>query len=174
MCADLWRGRYDTSNRRDNGGVSGASVSTPGDLEKRIIGGQECGPNDREYHVKLIGNDGTSNFLCGGSLISKDWILTAAHCDKKTITAYVGIHPSGGGGGQATEAKHETFIDKQSNKHDIMLLKLQNPVTTVKPVGLPNCKTNPAKFLRFFNKYGAKVQVAGHGPATLGPNGLRG
>ncbi|XP_034437701.1 anionic trypsin-like [Hippoglossus hippoglossus] len=54
----------------------GVTVSTVVDLEKRIIGGQECGPNERLYHVQLKDSAGS----CGGSLISDQWILTAAHC----------------------------------------------------------------------------------------------
>ncbi|KAM4584774.1 uncharacterized protein PAE49_004221 [Odontesthes bonariensis] len=32
----------------------GVTVSTVVDLHKRIIGGAECGPNERLYHVKLM------------------------------------------------------------------------------------------------------------------------
>ncbi|XP_068575327.1 serine protease 1-like isoform X2 [Cebidichthys violaceus] len=56
---------------------AGVTVGRVVDLQKRIIGGRDCTNTERGYHVFLKIN---GEPFCSGSLISKDWILTAAHC----------------------------------------------------------------------------------------------
>ena len=46
-------------------------------LEPRITGGEEAIPHSYPHQVSLQMD--TMGF-CGGSLISDEWILTAAHC----------------------------------------------------------------------------------------------
>ena len=45
----------------------------------RIHGGQNALIENYPYHVKLLQMDLVTQF-CGGSIISKNWILTAGHC----------------------------------------------------------------------------------------------
>uniref|UniRef100_A0A3P9BDD0 Peptidase S1 domain-containing protein n=1 Tax=Maylandia zebra TaxID=106582 RepID=A0A3P9BDD0_9CICH len=65
----------------------GVTANTEVALQKRVIGGDEC---ERQYHVQLraVYPHGPSS-LCGGSLISDRWILTAAHQVQITAEAEI-------------------------------------------------------------------------------------
>ena len=56
------------------------SREVPG--ENKIVGGEQVVPNSIPYQASLkrLRKDGTFKGFCGGVVISKDHILTAAHC----------------------------------------------------------------------------------------------
>ena len=45
----------------------------------RIVGGQETEIHEYPWQVGIEWSHG-SHIFCGGSIISTEWILTAAHC----------------------------------------------------------------------------------------------
>ncbi|XP_050666958.1 trypsin-1-like isoform X2 [Leptidea sinapis] len=122
--------------------------------ENRIVGGFPAGLNQYPWMVRLV-YDG--QFHCGGSLVTKDYVLTAAHCVRKLkrskIRVILGDHDQT----LTTEStaimravtaivRHRSF-DADSYNNDIALLKLRKPVTfskIIKPICLPPSNIEPA------------------------------
>uniref|UniRef100_A0A8C6LFL4 trypsin n=1 Tax=Nothobranchius furzeri TaxID=105023 RepID=A0A8C6LFL4_NOTFU len=64
----------------------GLSVAAAED--DRIVGGYQCPKNSVPYQVSL----NAGYHLCGGSLISSLWVISAAHCYKSSIQVRLGEH----------------------------------------------------------------------------------
>lgn len=118
-------------------------------LEPRIVGGKPTTVTKHPYQVSIYYN-GQHN--CGGSIISKDWILTAAHCVYGLKPALFQIrvkstyHDKGGEviGGIKTLIFHEWY-DDDTYSYDVGLIKLPSPISftsEAKRVTLPSANTN--------------------------------
>jgi len=127
-----------------------------------IINGQQADRNEYPWMVYMLvaGTNGTS--LCGGSLISNKWILTAAHCthgyEASDIQVVLGLYNKENFGNKKrwniVEIINHPFYERVTKPNgdlteinfDYALLKMQEPVDfftnqLIRPICLP---TNPS------------------------------
>ncbi|CAH2248588.1 chymotrypsin-like elastase family member 2A [Pararge aegeria] len=107
-----------------------------------IVSGASTKPGDWPWHAALYTNRGTtSKYICGGTLITKNFVLTAAHCASSSGTSFspevlsvvLGKYNLKGGDRESEERKvHRIIIHEQYEyrklSNDIALLKLRNEV----------------------------------------------
>ncbi|XP_004629177.1 cationic trypsin-3-like [Octodon degus] len=161
----------------------GTAVALPiDDDDDKIIGGYTCPKNSLPYQVSL----NTGSHKCGGSLITDQWVLSAAHCYKRNVRIQVrlGEHDI-----DVVEGD-EQFIDVQKivvhpnytpedttvngvaqfkYNNDIMLLKLKKPASLnsqVSMVSLPkSCPTAGTQCL--VSGWGNTVIIGSKYPSLL-------
>ncbi|RXN37249.1 trypsinogen precursor [Labeo rohita] len=98
----------------------------------------------------------SSSHQCGGSLINKDWIVSAAHCYDSRIEVLLGKHNTA-----EDESSEQSILSELVIRHpqfnystidnDIMLIKLSKPATLneyVKPLDLPKSCAPPDTMCR--------------------------
>ncbi|XP_076583232.1 granzyme B(G,H)-like [Chaetodon auriga] len=131
-----------------------------------IINGKEA-PQKLMLYMASV-QDSKEGHVCGGFLISEDFVVTAAHCDRGNPTSVVlGTHNLKKVDNKTMRyavkrCKHPSF-DKERNGNDIMLLKLSKKARlgkTVQPIQLPKTE------MKMKDK--AKCRVAGWGRTKTG------
>ncbi|XP_067420058.1 suppressor of tumorigenicity 14 protein isoform X2 [Emydura macquarii macquarii] len=123
--------------------------------QSRIVGGlnSEVGewPWQVSLHVKGQGH------ICGASLVSDKWLVSAAHCFQDTSqirysdatlwTAFLGLHDQSNRNSEKVQERSikriisNTLFNDYTYDYDIAVLELQSPVTfttTVRPICLPD------------------------------------
>ncbi|KAK0157843.1 hypothetical protein PV328_011533 [Microctonus aethiopoides] len=125
-------------------------------IEPRVINGQSAKPHEFPHHVAIFVRKFplTPEFLvCGGSIISPEWILTAGNCVQKigsmSVKAgkhYIDINETYQQNRRVIKSiVHEDFTGpnfsrKIISRNNIALLKLQSPLVYtdyIKPIALP-------------------------------------
>ncbi|XP_021119112.1 cationic trypsin-3 [Heterocephalus glaber] len=145
------------------------TVALPIDDDDKIIGGYTCPKNSLPYQVSL--NDGSH--FCGGSLITDQWVVSAAHCYKRQFQVHLGDHNIDiiEGGEQFIDVAKVIIHPEYTSiyNHDIMLVKLKRPATInsqVSTVPLPkSCPSAGTQCL--VSGWGNTVSFGGVYPAVL-------
>jgi len=122
--------------RSDDGGAAST----------RIIGGYTAEEDRYSYAVSLQ----TISHFCGGSLIAKDMVLSAAHCAGGSYDAIIGRHDHNDWDGDRIDVEEEyehPAYTKTTNNYDVMLLKLARTTrANVTPVQLNKVDSTPSAF----------------------------
>ncbi|CAF1570570.1 unnamed protein product [Adineta steineri] len=113
----------------------------------RIVGGETAGANNWGWVVSIeVETTGDRVKLCGGSILSSTWIITAAHCmsgaTASKVTVYAGSNAKHAGQSRvaSTITVHPSY-NSNTKVNDIALIKLSTPLTmstAVKPVCIPS------------------------------------
>merc|ERR1719432_262874 len=127
-----------------------APVTTSSSNDNRIVGGKEVSPKYRLPYQALVYSD---PYACGGTIVNKRYIITAAHCTEHTtnVKVMIGEHDWCDGvtneGGSWISAKrvinHPDYNSANSN-NDIAVLELSEDITftaNIKPACLPTSTT---------------------------------
>ncbi|XP_046550903.1 chymotrypsin-like elastase family member 2A [Haliotis rubra] len=103
----------------------------------RVVGGDPAVVGEWPWQVAL---ESRRRHFCGGSLINRRWVVTAAHCFRKysprRMTVILGQHHKSRKTGHeqyrriSQVIKHSKFDLEFGNPYDIALIKLDRPVDT--------------------------------------------
>ncbi|XP_076597150.1 chymotrypsin-like elastase family member 2A isoform X2 [Chaetodon auriga] len=114
----------------------------------RVVGGENARPNSWPWQISLqYNNQGEWRHTCGGTLISNQWVLTAAHCISSSREYRVAL-----GKHNLVETELGAVFMGTSNiivhedwnsffiRNDIALIKLESPITfsdSISPACVP-------------------------------------
>ncbi|RZC33800.1 Trypsin and/or DUF1986 domain containing protein [Asbolus verrucosus] len=146
--------------------------------ENRIVGGRPTGVNRYPWVARIV-YDG--HFHCGASLLTQDYVLTAAHCVRKLKRSKIRIILGDYDQSTTEDApakmravasiiRHRNF-DQDTYNHDIALLKLRKPVEfskNIRPICLPSSNDSNLHIRRNFNNFVAARDPAGKTGTVVG------
>uniref|UniRef100_A0A3Q3VL02 Peptidase S1 domain-containing protein n=1 Tax=Mola mola TaxID=94237 RepID=A0A3Q3VL02_MOLML len=115
------------------------------DGTSRIVGGSNATDGAWPWQASVHFSVNSQSFhICGGTLISDQWVLSAAHCILSRWTIYLGRHTqSGPNNDEVSRSVTQIIIHPDYNSttfnNDITLMKLSSPINftdKIKPICL--------------------------------------
>ncbi|XP_062917238.1 coagulation factor IXa [Mobula hypostoma] len=112
----------------------------------RIVGGEECVKGQCPWQAMLL-NDEKNEPFCGGTILNKKWVISAAHCFVHPVEFRVVVGEHNIRKHEDTEEYHEVksvilypkYNSSRSRyNHDIALILLKTPITFT-PFVIPIC-----------------------------------
>lgn len=144
--------------------LAGTLVNIQAQDSPEIVGGAPVNNGDYQFMATLLQagstnpNDLNDNFFCGGSLITNEWVLTAAHCLINPFTGnavsasevevgfniYALEDPNAGWVHRTVDTVivHPDFLSGADENSDVALIKLSQPINNIKPIALPLSTTD--------------------------------
>lgn len=145
--------------------------------ETRVIGGTAVPDGKYPFVTALLdtryGSTTYQQQFCGGTLIDRDSVLTAAHCVYGSsaaplrVTAGKTVLDSSQGQKRAVARIfiHPKYNPDRSSAYDTAVLKLKSPVSGIRPVKLATSRQN------YLESAGRNATVAGWGNTVAQPAG---
>ncbi|EDW66378.2 brachyurin [Drosophila virilis] len=133
------------------------------DIQGRIISGQRAAAGQFPWQV-ILKRDEWDDLLCGGSIISSNWVLTAGHCAYGRDSLYLVFGTVELNAEQALNMTgtelfvHPNYNDKMNN--DVALVQLPQPLifsSSVQPIQLVSSSQAGNSYV------GSQATIAGFG-----------